>query len=196
MNADEEKRIEALLGVWFGLPGTPDYDRPRQVWFTVDPAFDALLRERFQADQTRAASGGYDHWAAARDPALALVLLLDQLPRNLYRGTAQAYASDAKARSVARLALAQGFDAAVSAVRRGFFYLPFEHSEDLADQELSLRLFGALHPEAERDSQLRYARRHRDIIARFGRFPHRNAALGRATTAAEAAFLQEPDSSF
>jgi len=122
--------------------------------------------------------------------------LLDQLPRNLFRGTARAFASDARARSVARRALERGFACDAPPVRRWFFYLPFEHSEDLADQGLSLRLHGTLPDDEDKASAMDWARRHYDIIARFGRFPHRNSALGRISTAAEEAFLQGAGSAF
>lgn len=196
MEAGDRSKAAALLDFWFGAPDTPEHDEARKVWFTVDPDFDAALRERFLADQQRAAAGGYDGWASERDSCLALILLLDQLPRNLYRGTPQAFASDAKARATARHAVAQGFDRALPPVRRAFVYLPFEHSEDLGDQTQAVRLFAALPPGKEADEQLWYARRHYEIIARFGRFPHRNRVLGRASTAEEETFLKEPNSSF
>lgn len=194
--AQERERAGTLLDFWFGVPGTPEHDRPRAVWFAVTPAFDAALREHFLADQERAATGAYDGWMEERETCLALVLLLDQLPRNLYRGTPKAFLSDAKARATARQALSQGFDRTLPPVRRLFLYLPFEHSEDLADQTLSVRLFAAMPPGEKSEEWLGYARRHYEIIARFGRFPHRNRALGRASTAAEEAFLKEPDSAF
>jgi uncharacterized protein (DUF924 family) len=196
MDAGDRTRAEALLDFWFGAPGTPEHDRPREIWFTVDPAFDADLRERFLEDQQRAAAGRYDGWASERDPCLALILLLDQLPRNLYRGTPQAFASDAKARATARQAVARGLDRTLPPVRRSFVYLPFEHSEDLADQAQAVRLFAAMPPDKDTDEQLWYARRHYEIIARFGRFPHRNRVLGRVSTPEEEAFLKEPKSSF
>jgi uncharacterized protein (DUF924 family) len=192
--ADVE-RARALLDFWFGAPGDPHCDRRRPIWFKATPEFDALC-ERFAADQRRAAAGDYDAWIAAPLPCLALILLLDQLPRNLHRGSAAAYASDAKARWAAREALARGHDQALPPVRRLFVYLPFEHSEDLADQRLSLELYARIPPETPDHDPLRAARRHHEIIARFGRFPHRNQALGRITTAEEAEFLKEPDSSF
>jgi uncharacterized protein (DUF924 family) len=131
----------------------------------------------------------------APDTCLALILLLDQLPRNLFRGSPEAYACDAQARSAARQAVARGFDRTMPSVRRWFVYLPFEHSEELADQEASLALFGALPSSADNDNALRSVRRHHEIITRFGRFPHRNQILGRPSTAAELEFLKEPDSS-
>lgn len=192
----DETRVRTLLDFWFGAPGTPECDQPRKVWFKADPAFDAALRAQFLDDHRRAASGGCDHWCGACDPALALVLLLDQLPRNLYRGRPEAFASDAWARDAARQSIARGFDRQLPPVRRPFLYLPFEHSEDLADQEQSLALYAAMPPNPKYDSNLDFARRHHTIIARFGRFPHRNRALGRASTAEEEAFLKEPNSSF
>jgi uncharacterized protein (DUF924 family) len=180
-----------VLEFWFGHPPYA----PRKVWFERDAEFDRACAD-FAADHARAAAGAYDDWASMPEGALALVLLLDQFPRNLFRGTAAAYASDAKARAVAQGAVAAGHDGALSPVQRVFLYLPFEHSENLADQDRSCRLFAALGEHPAHAELVRYAERHREIIARFGRFPHRNAILGRATTAEEAAFLEEPDSSF
>ena len=189
-------RVRALLDFWFGAPGTPECDELRKVWFKPDPAFDAALGERFAEDQRRAAAGGCDHWRVACDPALALLLLLDQLPRNLYRGRAESFGCDARARAAARQAIARGFDRMVLPVRRSFFYLPFEHSEVLADQELALALYAAMPPGPHYDSGLDFARRHHAVIARFGRFPHRNQALGRVSTPEEEAFLASRDAPF
>jgi uncharacterized protein (DUF924 family) len=189
-------RVRALLDFWFGAPGTPDCDAPRKIWFKADPAFDAALGAHFLDDHRRAAAGACAHWLDACGPALALVLLLDQLPRNLHRGRAEAFACDPLARPAARQAIARGFDRLVPPVRRNFFYLPFEHSEVLADQEMSLALYTAMPPGPHYDSNLDFARRHHAIIARFGRFPHRNRALGRPSTPEEEAFLNEPGSSF
>jgi uncharacterized protein (DUF924 family) len=189
-------RAGVLLDFWFGAPGSTEHDRPRDIWFRVDPDFDATLRRRFLGDHEAAATGAFADWLAAPDAALALVLLLDQLPRNLFRGSPRAYGCDAAARQAAGHALERGFDGLVAPVRRWFFYLPFEHSEDLADQQRALELYGALPADQDRDLCLRAAQRHHDIIARFGRFPHRNEVLGRASTAAEAAFLREPGSRF
>jgi uncharacterized protein (DUF924 family) len=184
-------RARAVLAFWFG----PSPHAPRQVWFERDAAFDQACTA-FVTDQARAAAGGYDDWAATPEGVLALVLLLDQFPRNLFRGTARAYASDAKARETARRAIAAGLDARLPPVQRLFLYLPLEHSEDLADQAESCLRIAALTDHPKHAELVRYAERHREIVARFGRFPHRNAALGRATTPEEAAFLEEPDSSF
>jgi uncharacterized protein (DUF924 family) len=184
-------RARAVLAFWFG---TPPY-APRKVWFERDPSFDRACAG-FAEDQVRAAAGDYDDWAVTAEGALALVLLLDQFPRNLFRGTPAAYTCDAKARAVAKGAVTVGQDAQLSPVQRVFLYLPFEHSEALADQDESCRLFAGLTAHPEHARLVRYAERHREIVARFGRFPHRNEILGRATTPAEEAFLQEPDSSF
>jgi uncharacterized protein (DUF924 family) len=154
-------------------------------WFRKDPAFDAEIRARFEPAHMAAARRELDGWAATAEGALALLLLLDQFPRNLYRGTAHQFATDPLARAVATAALAAGRDRAVEANLRQFFVLPFEHSERLDDQNRAVAL-------AQGDAELtKWAVIHRDIIARFGRFPHRNAALGRETTPEEAAFLAE-----
>lgn len=159
---------------------------PKQ-WFGHKRAFDEAIRLKFEPVHHAAARGEYDHWRDSADGALALLILLDQFPRNLYRNSAHSYATDPKARSIARAAIEAGFDRAVDPALRNFFYLPFEHSEDLADQDYCL----ALCAEAGDADSLKWAQIHHDIIARFGRFPHRNAALGRATTPEEQAFLDE-----
>ena len=154
-------------------------------WFLKDEAFDASISQRFSAPHARAARGALDDWAETLDGALALVLLLDQFSRNLYRGSPQAFAQDERARRIARKAIEAGFDRKVDPAFRTFYYLPFTHSEAIADQELCVRLS---HQLPDRDS-LRWARIHEQIIRRFGRFPHRNKVLGRHTTPAEQAFL-------
>ena len=156
-------------------------------WFKKRQAFDEAIRLKFEPTHHRAARGEYDGWISTANGALALLILLDQFPRNLYRGSAHQFATDPKARVIARHAVEQGFDREVDPIMRGFFYLPFEHSEDLADQDYSL----ALCAEAGDEDQLKWAVIHRDIIARFGRFPHRNACLGRVTTPEEQEFLDE-----
>jgi uncharacterized protein (DUF924 family) len=154
-------------------------------WFEKDSAFDAEVTRRFLPTYEAAAAGRLSHWEDTPAGALALVIVLDQFPRNMFRGSARAYATDAQARAVADRAIARGFDRQVPASERLFFYLPFEHSENLADQERSVALFRA-HGDPD---LLKWAELHADIIRRFGRFPHRNALLGRATTAAEQAFV-------
>jgi uncharacterized protein (DUF924 family) len=187
---------QAVLDFWFGAPGTDGCDEPRPIWFKSTPAFDAELGERFGALHERAASGALDDWAATAEGALALVLLLDQMPRNICRGTARAFACDAKAREIARLAVERGFDAGFPPVRRLFLYLPFEHSEQLADQQEALRLFAALPDGPRQAAWLKSAAGHHAVIARFGRFPHRNEALGRACTPEEQEFLAGPDAPY
>ena len=156
-------------------------------WFAADEAFDREIRTRFLATHEAASRGELAAWEESPEQALALVILLDQFPRNIFRRSAHAFATDPLARRVADEALARGFDRSAEKDMRLFFYLPFMHSEALADQDRSLRLFEAL-GDAE---QVKYAIIHRDIIARFGRFPHRNRVLGRATTPAEQRFLDE-----
>jgi uncharacterized protein (DUF924 family) len=198
MTATDDPR--PLLEFWFS-----DYARP--LHFERNDAFDAELRHRFGAQQRDAADGRLAHWERTSDSALALVLLLDQLPRNIYRGTPRAFASDALALGTADRAIARGLDAAQPVDRRWFFYLPFEHSEKLADQQRCIALFRAwAQPQfaALTDAQAReelerhlwFVERHREIIGRFGRFPHRNEMLGRPSTEEELAFLREPHSGF
>lgn len=160
-------------------------------WFAKDSRFDDAIQLKFEPVHHAAARGKYDAWAETADGALALVLLLDQFPRNLWRGSAHAFATDSKARHIARLGLARGFDQQTEPLLRRFFYLPFEHSEDLADQELCVSLCQGLMDDTGDAETLRYAVLHRDIIARFGRFPHRNAVFGRETSAEEQVFLDE-----
>jgi uncharacterized protein (DUF924 family) len=155
-------------------------------WFRRDDAFDALFRERFLAPHEAAAAGQLAHWSATPEGALALVLLLDQFPRNAFRGTPRMYATDAQARAAADAVIAAGHDLRVDPQLRPFFYLPFQHSEDLRDLDRCVRLSEPLGGE-----HLRYALHHRGIVARFGRFPHRNAILGRASSEEEKRFLAE-----
>ncbi len=156
-------------------------------WFKKDDAFDAEIRKRFLATYEAAAAGRLNDWTATADRTLALLLVLDQFPRNMFRGSARMFAADPLALAVARDALARGFDRQNPLPERNFFYLPFEHSEDLADQERCVALCRD-HGDAE---ALKWAELHADIIRRFGRFPHRNAALGRTTTPEEQAFLDD-----
>ncbi|KAA5605825.1 DUF924 domain-containing protein [Roseospira marina] len=182
----------ALLDFWFGAPGTPEHGTFRDLWFARSDAFDAQLRDRFGALYARAKAGDLNGWAATPHGALALILLLDQVPRNIHRGTPAAFATDAQALDVAKQALRDGHDQALAPMERLFLYMPFQHSEDGVEQERSLALYERLGIEDAQKS----ADRHHEIVARFGRFPHRNAVLGRETTEEERAFLQEPNSSF
>ncbi|MGE0724777.1 MAG: DUF924 family protein [Alphaproteobacteria bacterium] len=185
-----------VLDFWFGPPGSETRGRHRKEWFEKSEAFDADCRARFAPAVEEAIAGGFAAWEETGDGALALLLLLDQFPRNLFRGSARAFAGDPRARAVADRALARGLDRGRPATERVFFYLPFEHSEALADQNRSCELFAGLDDHEQYDRVLEYAERHREIVRRFGRFPHRNAALGRETTAAEGEFLKGPNSSF
>ena len=189
--------VNDVLHFWFGAPGTAIRGTFREAWFKKDPAFDDEIRRHFLGTTEAAARGELDRWQSDREGALALVILLDQFPRNLHRGSPKAFAADPKAREVARTAIDRGFDVQSTSCERMFFYLPFEHSENLADQERSVELFKRLaEDDPSRAEIVPYALRHQEIIQRFGRFPHRNAALGRESTEDEIAFLKEPMSSF
>jgi uncharacterized protein (DUF924 family) len=159
----------------------------REDWFKKSEALDGAIAANFADAVEQALAGRLDGMAVDAEGALALVILLDQFPRNLFRGTARAFAGDGHARRVAEQAIARNFDRFMPRYSAMFLYLPFEHSENLADQERSVQLLGSL----QDDNLTKYAVAHRDIVARFGRFPHRNAALGRASTAEEQAFLDE-----
>jgi uncharacterized protein (DUF924 family) len=171
-------------------------------WFAKDPAFDEEIRRRFAAAVEDAAHGRLDAWADTPAGRLALLILLDQFPRNLHRGEARAWAADVKAQRVALSGLDEGFDQALPQLQRLFAYLPLEHAEDMGLQQRSVALFEALHAQAPAAERARfaefvdYARRHREVIARFGRFPHRNAVLGRDSTAAEREYLAQPGAGF
>jgi uncharacterized protein (DUF924 family) len=154
-------------------------------WFKKDDAFDQEIRERFMAAHEAASSGKLSSWEQNAEGTLALLILLDQLPRNMFRNDRRAFAGDLLARAIAAGALVRGFDAQVPPDMRGFFYLPFEHSENLADQERSVAFYRTI---GDADG-LKWAELHADIIRRFGRFPHRNAVLGRVTTPEEQSFL-------
>lgn len=190
----------AVLDFWFGRPDDPDHAQPRLAWFKKDDAFDAQIHQRFGPLIERALLGDIDHWLTRPVeplPALAQLIVLDQFTRNTFRGTARAFAGDARALQTARALVASGADRALTGVQRSFVYLPFEHAEDLSHQRTSLQLYQQLaQDEPARTTTIEWAQKHLDIIARFGRFPHRNAALGRESTAEEAAFLLTPGSSF
>lgn len=156
-------------------------------WFAKNPNFDAAIQLKFEPVHYMAALGRHDKWMESAEGSLALLILLDQFPRNLWRGTGHAFATDGKARAVAKTAIGEGFDAQLEPALAPFFYMPLMHSEDLGDQEQCVVLCEALGAKQTLD----YAKLHRDIIARFGRFPHRNPVLGRQTTAEEQAFLDE-----
>jgi uncharacterized protein (DUF924 family) len=185
----------AVLEFWFAPQARP-------LWFEKDKAFDEQIRSRFGAVVHAAQLGELDGWQESPEGTLALLLLLDQFSRNIYRGLAKAHLGDERARQIADRAIAKGFDQIFSYQQQRFFYLPFEHGESLADQQRAIALFTmALERAAPADrddavDQLDYAHRHHIIIERFGRFPHRNDALGRPSTEAEVDFLREPGSGF
>ncbi|WP_119168945.1 DUF924 family protein [Algihabitans albus] len=178
--------IDAVLDFCFSEAVAPK-------WFVKDPDFDTEVARVLGPLLERARAGAFGHWPATARGALALVLLFDQAPRNLFRDSPEAYALDPRARALTRQAVTAGLDRDLAQDRRLFLYLPLQHSEVLADQNLSVELFGQLDEDPD---CLVYAERHREIVQRFGRFPHRNAALGRETTAEEADFLTQPNSSF
>lgn len=185
-----------VLEFWFGAPDSPEFGRYRRQWFERSDAFDGLCRERFLATHEAAAAGKLDAWADRPLAALALVVTLDQFPRNMFRATPRAFATDARALAAARGIVSRGLDAPYMPAQRWFAYLPFEHAEDLAAQRESLEVFERLRGDPASASPIAYAMRHYAVIERFGRFPHRNALLGRASTPAELAFLATPGSSF
>jgi uncharacterized protein (DUF924 family) len=200
--AQPNERAEPLTGpiqvldFWFGPPGSPEFGKPRACWFAQDPAFDAEVRERGEAIWHAAVGGDLSAWRDNPLTVLAMTIILDQFPRNLFRGTGQAFASDAQALEVASGAIDAGFDRLLLPVQRWFLYLPFEHAEDLAAQRRSVALFATLRGDPASATAIDYAARHLAVIERFGRFPHRNAPLGRESTPEELSFLAEPGSRF
>jgi uncharacterized protein (DUF924 family) len=183
-------RADEILVFWFGADPVTVQSR-QQLWFSANPTFDQLCTEHFAADHEAAAAGRFENWKGHPRSCLALVLLLDQFPRNMFRRTARAFATDLQALDTARHVIASGFDRNLPAVQRAFVYFPFEHSEALADQAESVRLTAELAQENPDCSVfLKYAELHCEVIRRFGRFPHRNSVLGRASTAEETEFLR------
>lgn len=191
-------RVDEILDFWFGSTRRDQrgYGERRSIWFRKDFKFDAEIRDRFLINVQQAAIGQLDHWRESAASCLALILLLDQFPRNLFRNSAQAYATDAQALALAEWAIAQGFDQQLLPVQRWFIYLPFEHSENLDHQDRAVELFRQVAAGMDDAAVMSASLRHRAIIQRFGRFPHRNQALGRVRTPEEAEFLKQPGSSF
>ncbi len=195
---------ETVLDYWFGTDRADALRNPARarLWWRKDPIIDADIRARFEPLVIAALAGERDDWARTPAGLLALVILTDQFTRNIYRDTPQAFAGDPRALAWCRQALAEGMDGALHPLERLFLYLPLEHSEVLADQEACVALMAALVATADPVARalladaLDYARRHGEVIRRFGRFPHRNAILGRESTAAEIAFLKTPGSAF
>lgn len=186
---------QGILDFWFD-------EANAKRWFVADAGFDARIRERFGTAVKAAASGQLDAWMATPEEWLALLILLDQFPRNLYRGDAACWATDVKAQRVALSGLSRGHDRQLLPLQRVFAYLPLEHAEDMALQRRSVELFEALAADVPPEHHplfagfLDYARRHREVIARFGRFPHRNAALARVGTPEETRYMAEPGAGF
>ncbi|MGD9618061.1 MAG: DUF924 family protein [Alphaproteobacteria bacterium] len=190
------ERARTWLDFWFGPPDDPERHHHRQIWFRSTPQFDAAVRSGFTADHNAAVARELTHWEEAPLSALAHVMLLDQVPRHIFRSTPRVWANDPLALAAANRALASGFDREVPPAWRLFFYLPFEHSENLADQRRALDLILAIPPVPGRPGDGRMTRLHLEIIERFGRFPHRNAILGRVSTPEELAFLAECEHRF
>jgi uncharacterized protein (DUF924 family) len=189
-----QSSADDVLLFWFGAP--PERGKAHKEWFVKDEAFDREVRGRFLGLHEDAAAGKLAHLKETAAGCLALIVVLDQFPRNMFRGRARAFATDPLALEAARFAVDRGFDRGLLPVERLFVYLPFEHSEVLSDQERSCQLTQELDAYAETNDVYRYALLHRDIIRRFGRFPHRNAILGRVSTPEELEFLKGPGSSF
>lgn len=193
--------MEGIIEFWFGKDFRKNPLQKQDTWFTKDPSFDAVVAKTY-GSMLESAPTKAREWNATAEGSMAFILLTDQFPRNIHRGKPEAFAYDSFALDAAKNGVDRGFDQELHWVQRVFYYLPFEHSEDLAMQERSLELFQSLVMGASKDyvdtvsENYDYAVRHWEIIKRFGRFPHRNAILGRASTAEEVAFLQEPNSSF
>jgi uncharacterized protein (DUF924 family) len=184
-----------VLDFWFGAPGSAEHGSTRALWFTKSDATDVLIRASFGSTVEEALRGELDHWGQELHGALALIVLLDQFARNIFRDTPRAFAGDAAALALAQRLVDAGLDQQLSLHERWFAYMPFEHAESLAAQERSVALFQRLANDGLPEP-LDWAVKHREVIARFGRFPHRNRVLGRDSTAAEEAFLLQPGSRF
>ena len=195
---------ESVLAFWFGEPGNAAEVASRQgkLWFGKSPANDQAVTERFAATLADATAGRLDHWARTPRGRLALVIVLDQFPHHVYRDQPQAFATDPQALALSLAALGAGEDRLLAPIERVFLYLPLEHAESIELQERSVALYEQLARKAAADERalfdnfLDYARKHRDVVARFGRFPHRNASLERASTPDEVEFLKQPGSRF
>lgn len=196
-DAKHDGDVARVLDFWFGAPGSSDYAKPREMWFAKDEAFDRRIVDTFSPLIEKALRGELGDWGTDEKSGLARILLLDQFTRNAFRGQARAFAGDAQALAAASAMVGAKLDERLPPFLRAFVYMPFEHAEGMAMQDEAVRLFtrlAAIAPEIE--SMLDYARRHRAVIETFGRFPHRNAALGRASTAAELEYLARPGSGF
>ena len=188
----DSRLTKRVLEFWFCPKDSDTYGKNLKIWWKKDPDFDEEVAARFRDHFEGAERGALDGLADDARGSLALVILLDQFPRNMFRGTARAFGTDAKALAISEKAIERGFDRTLIPAERAFLYMPWQHVESLDVQERSVRLFEAL----DFGKMLDFAIRHRDIIARFGRFPHRNHIVGRDSTAEEREFLKLPDSSF
>ncbi|MBT3203870.1 MAG: DUF924 domain-containing protein [Gammaproteobacteria bacterium] len=175
----DDDLIQEILEFWFSK-------QSRSKWFNSTPEFDEVIRQRFEKVWGQARADSFDHWEQEPDGALALVIIFDQLPLNMFRQDARQYSTEAHARRIATHAIQQGFDQDMDKLRKSFFYLPFMHSESIEDQDRSVELY----EKAGLDDNLRYAKHHRDVVKRFGRFPHRNEALGRESSEEELEYLK------
>jgi uncharacterized protein (DUF924 family) len=189
-------KADDVLDFWFGRASEPGYGEFRDEWFRKDPEFDARVSDQFAGLYEEAAVGELDGWRDDARSCLALVIVLDQFPRNMFRGDGRTHAADAAALESSRYAVEHGLDRELPAFQRMFLYMPFMHSENREDQRRSVELFGRLADEPGAPDVTSYAAGHRDIVERFGRFPHRNGILGRETTSEEAEFLKTEGSSF
>lgn len=191
-----DDRAREVLRFWFEGPDGRYAGQARRRWFVKDPDFDAQIVARFGELIESALAGACDDWGRSEERACALVIVLDQFTRNAFRGTPRMYAGDAAALRTARHIVAEGWDRRYDPLHRWFAYMPFQHSESLADQRESMRLFAQLRDDPVAGAAWSWVERHHEIIERFGRFPHRNAMLGRVSTPQEIEFLREPGSAF
>jgi uncharacterized protein (DUF924 family) len=189
-------RVDKVLDFWFGSRNDACYGKERSFWFSKSPRVDWEILTRFKADYQQAAAGKLDYWKASPESCLALIILLDQFPRNMFRGSWRAFTTDPQALAAAQHAIAEKFDRELLMVQCWFIYLPFQHSEDIDHQYKSVELFRQLGEKPENVEAISYAIQHLEIIKRFGKFPHRNSVLGRATTPEEAEFLKQAGSLF
>lgn len=187
---------QTVLNFWFGSPNDPEYGKPRKFWFVKSSETDKQIISIFESTYQAAAKGELNHWRTSPLSCLALIIVLDQFPRNMYRGTPQSFATDKMALDSAKYALERNYDQELLPVQRWFVYIPFEHSEDLAEQKKSVALFDSLKSDPNSQDAIAYAKKHFEVMQRFGRFPHRNEILNRKSTPEEIKFLQQPGSRF
>ena len=190
-------KAQEVLDYWFGAPGGPEHGQRREIWFKEGRSIDAEIRERFGSLHEEAASGALDHWREDARACFALILVLDQFSRHMFRDTARSYAADARALAISKHALDAGYDRDRPFVELNFFYLPFSHAEDLAAQRRSVELRRALPEHEEKERSVTRAVQHLEVIEQFGRFPHRNEIIGRDSTPEETKFIADnPDAWF